>query len=58
MGDATSTSPEERPTLINRTWIDVSLYRDHAKKLGYEGAVLEQLVARWNMLLNRARNSR
>jgi hypothetical protein len=57
MGDATSTNPEERPTLINRSWIDVSRYRDQARELGYEGAVLEQLVARWKMLLNRARNS-
>jgi hypothetical protein len=56
MGDVTSTNAEEWPTLINRTWLDVSMYRDHAEELGYEAEVLEKLVVRWNMLLNRARN--
>ena len=58
MGDATSNNAEEWPTLINRTWIDVSMYRGHAAELGYEGEVLEKLVVRWNMLLTRARSPR
>jgi hypothetical protein len=58
MGAATSNNADKWPTLINRTWIDVSMYRGHAADLGYEGKVLEKLVVRWNMLLNRARNPR
>ena len=33
MGNATSENPAERPTLINRTWLDVSRYRENAKTL-------------------------
>ena len=55
MGNASSENAEERPTLINRTWLDVSQYRDQAKNLGYEGEVLERLVVQWNELLDKAK---
>jgi len=55
MGDATSDDPAERPGLINRTWVDVSRYRDNARELGYDGERLESLVERWKVLLARAR---
>ena len=55
MGNASSENAEERPTLINRTWLDVAQYRDHAKNLGYDGEVLERLVVQWNELLDKAK---
>ena len=58
MGDAESDHPEVRPTLINRTWLDVSRYRDEALALGYDGEALDRLVERWTLLLDRARRAR
>ena len=55
MGNATSASPAERPTLIDRPWLDVSRYRENAKTLGYDEAALDPLAARWAVLLERAR---
>jgi hypothetical protein len=55
MGDPSSAEPEERPGLINRTWVDVTRYREDARTLGYEGEKLEQLTVRWKVLLERAR---
>jgi hypothetical protein len=57
MGDAFSPHPEERPTLINRTWVDVTNYRLDAKALGYDDARLDRLAETWKVLLQRARNS-
>ena len=54
MGDASSSDPERRPGLINRTWLDVTRYRDNARELGYEGEELDRLATRWKMLLERA----
>jgi len=56
MGNASSDNAKDRPTLINRTWLDVGRYREHAKGLGYDGEVLDRLVARWNALLEKARH--
>jgi hypothetical protein len=55
MGNAASENPDERPTLINRTWLDVSRYRENAKTLGYDDASLDPLAARWAVMLERAR---
>jgi hypothetical protein len=55
MGNAASENPDERPTLINRTWLDVSRYRENARALGYDSASLDQLVGRWTSLLEKAR---
>src|SRR5262245_18599034 len=55
MGNAASENPGERPTLINRTWLDVSRYRENAKTLGYDDASLDPLASRWVVLLERAR---
>ena len=55
MGDASSENPEELPGLINRTWLDVASYRDDAKTLGYDDVSVDRLVARWELLLERAR---
>src|SRR5262245_58478832 len=55
MGNAASKVPDERPTLINRTWLDVSRYRENAKTLGYDEASLGPLAARWVVLLEKAR---
>jgi hypothetical protein len=55
MGNTSSEKAEEQPTLINRTWLDVAQYRDHAKNLGYDGEVLERLVMQWNELLDKAK---
>jgi hypothetical protein len=55
MGDVSSSVQEEQPTLINRTWVDVSRYRSEARALGHDSEALESLVARWKMLLARAR---
>jgi hypothetical protein len=54
MGSASSDNAADRPTLINRTWRDVSRYREDAKALGYAEAALDKLVARWNLLLEMA----
>jgi hypothetical protein len=58
MEDAHAADPATRPTLINRTWLDVGRYRDEARRLGFDGERLEHLVARWMMLLDRARRGR
>ena len=55
MGDVSSASPEDRPTLINRTWLDVARYRDEARLLGYDDERLDALSERWRLLLERAR---
>jgi len=55
MGNAASEKPDERPTLINRTWLDLSRYRENAKTLGYDDASLDPLLTRWADLLERAR---
>ena len=55
MGNLSSDKAEDQPTLINRTWVDVGRYREQAKGLGYDGEALDRLVARWNVLLDKAR---
>ncbi|HPW22238.1 MAG TPA: hypothetical protein PLE61_15665 [Vicinamibacterales bacterium] len=55
MGNVSSANAEDQPTLINRTWLEVGRYREQAKGLGYDGEVLDRLVARWNALLEKAR---
>ena len=55
MGNPASEKPEDQPTLINRTWLDVARYREEAAKLGFEGERLDRLAERWKMLLERAR---
>ena len=55
MGDPSSDKAEERPTLINRTWLEVGRYREQAKGLGYDGPRLDSLVKRWDLLLEKAR---
>jgi hypothetical protein len=57
MGDANAVEAERKSTLINRTWVDVSGYREEAVKLGYDGARLDVLVMRWNRLLDEARDA-
>lgn len=47
--------PEQRATLINRTWLDVGRYRTEAQGLGYNGERLDQLVSRWKVLLDKAK---
>jgi hypothetical protein len=54
MGDVNAVDAEDRPTLINRTWVDVSGYREDAARLGYGGADLDRLVRKWNRLLDEA----
>jgi hypothetical protein len=54
MGQAMSENVADRPTLINRTWLDVGCYREQARNLGYDGDALDRLVARWNTLLEKA----
>ena len=54
MGDASSDDPDEQPDLINRSWLDVTKYRDDAKKLDYDDAALDRLVIRWKVLLEKA----
>jgi hypothetical protein len=54
MGDVNSVDADDRPTLINRTWVDVSGYREDAAKFGYQGADLDRLVRQWNRLLDKA----
>ena len=48
-------SPRFVPDLINRTWLDVGAYRDEAARLGYDGEELDRLVARWRVLLEKAK---
>lgn len=55
MGNPVSKNRDEHPTLINRTWLDVSRYRENAKGLGYDDAGLDRLAARWAVLLEKAR---
>ena len=55
MGNPTSEKPEDRPTLINRSWSDVARYRDDASALGYEDERLKQLVEQWNVKLDQAK---
>ena len=58
MGDPASEKPEDRPTLINRSWSDVARYRDDARALGYEGERLKQLVEQWKVKLDQAKGTR
>lgn len=58
MGDASSADEEERPGLINRSWVDVARYRADARELGYDDEALDRLIARWTALLQKARSSR
>jgi len=46
-----SDEAEERPTPINRTWVEVTRHRTQGKGLAYDGEVLDRLVARWSALL-------
>jgi hypothetical protein len=55
MGDASAEEPEERPTLINRTWLDVAAYSEDARRLGYDGQDVDRLISRWRSLLAKAR---
>jgi hypothetical protein len=55
MGDPSSQKLDQRPGLINRTWLDVSRYRENARMLGYDDEALNLLVERWNLLLEKAR---
>jgi hypothetical protein len=55
MGNPSSEKPEDQPTLINRTWLDVARYRDQARTLGYDEQAAEKLVEKWKMLLDKAR---
>ena len=55
MGNPESEKPEDRPTLINRSWSDVGRYREEATKLCYEGEGLERLVQQWKAKLQAAR---
>jgi hypothetical protein len=55
MGDSSSENVEDRPGLINRSWVDVANYREEARKLGYDDENLDRLVARWKVLLEKAR---
>ena len=57
MGDASSTEVEERPGLINRSWTEVSRYREEARKLGYDDRGVDDLILRWNALLVKAKQS-
>ena len=52
MGDPASS--EEPPELINRSWVDVTLYRDEAERAGYQGEELAALLLRWQQLLRSA----
>jgi hypothetical protein len=54
MGDAGSDDPKKRPTLINRTWLDITRYRSQAEELGFAGDELDELVKLWQVLLDRA----
>jgi len=55
MGNPSSEKPGERPGLINRTSLDVAAYTEDARALGYDDQSLERLLARWKLLLERAR---
>ena len=55
MGHPSSEKPDERPGLINRTWLDVASYREDVRSLGYDGQSLDELVTRWKLLLEKAR---
>jgi hypothetical protein len=55
MGDPSSQEFDARPGLINRTWLDVSRYREDASMLGYDDERLSWLVERWTLLLEKAR---
>ena len=48
---------QEQPTLINRTWLDVTRYRENARTLGYDEQNADKLAERWKMLLERARRA-
>ena len=57
MGNPASEKPEDRPTLINRSWSDVTRYRDDARAIGYEGERLKQLVEQWEVKLDQAKGT-
>ena len=54
MGDPSSQELDERPGLINRTWLDVSRYREDARKLGYDDEAHNKLAERWMLLLEKS----
>ena len=58
MGDAASERTEQQPTLINRTWLDVTRYRDAARSLGYDEEGVNHLAVRWEALLEKAKRGR
>jgi hypothetical protein len=55
MGNPESEKPDDRPTLINRSWTDVRRYSDNARALGYDGEQLNELVERWKRKLDQAK---
>jgi hypothetical protein len=55
MGNPASPDPTRHCDVINRTWLDVSRYRDDARRLGFDGPELEGMVRTWHRLLRRAR---
>ena len=55
MGNALSERAEDRPGLINRTWLDVTAYREDARRLVYDEQGLDRLLGRWKKLLEKAR---
>lgn len=57
MGNRESKNPDDRPTLINRSWCDVGRYNDEARALGYDGEQLKELVEHWKLKLDQARGT-
>jgi guanosine-3',5'-bis(diphosphate) 3'-pyrophosphohydrolase len=57
MGKPESQKPDERPTLINRSWSDVGRYSDEARALGYDGEQLKELVEHWKLKLDEAKGT-
>ena len=55
MGNPSSEKPDERPGLINRAWLDVTSYGEEARILGYNDESLGELMTRWKLLLEKAR---
>lgn len=47
-------NPKAAPTLINRSWLDVTQYREDARALGYDEQQLDALSQRWVQMLQRA----
>jgi hypothetical protein len=55
MAKTISEKPGEGPTLINRTWLDVTRFRENARTLGYDRDRLDQLAEHWVAKLEQAR---